>query len=84
DYFEGKDGLLRTEAEVSDFMETYNKVSGPELVQCVYAGLSLVACIAIAVFTGIRHGFSMGVQILSTSLLVAVPASFFVSITRPM
>ncbi len=84
DYFEGKDGLLRTEAEVEDFMDTYNKVSGPELVQCIYAGMSLVACIAIAVFAGLRHGASMGVQVLSTSLLVAVPASFFVSITRPM
>lgn len=84
DYYEGKDGLLRTEAEVEDFMSTYNKMSSPELVQCIYAGLSLVACIAIAVFAGMRHGISMGVQILSTSLLVAVPASFFVSITRPM
>lgn len=84
DYFQGKDGLLRTEAEVKDFMDTYNKVSGPELVQCIYAGMSLVACIAIAVFAGMRHGLSMGVQILSTSLLVAVPASFFISVTRPM
>ena len=79
-----EDGLLRTEAEVQDFMETYDKVSSPELVQSIYAGLSLVACLAIAVFAGLRHGVSMGVQILSTSLLVAVPASFFVSITRPM
>ena len=84
DYYEGKDGLLRTEASVSDFMDNYNKVSTPERVQSIYAGLSLVACLAIAVFTGIRHGVSLAVQILSTSLLVAVPASFFVSITRPM
>ena len=84
DYFEGKDGLLRTEADVEDFMSTYNKMSSPELVQCIYAGLSLVACIGIAMFAGLRHGISMGVQILSTSLLVAVPASFFVSISRPM
>ena len=84
DYFQGADGLLRTEAEVEDFMSTYNRLSGPELVQCIYAGMSLVACIAISVFAGMRHGVSMAVQILSTSLLVAVPASFFVSITRPM
>ncbi len=84
DYYEGRDGLLRKDAEVSDFMDTYNKLSGPELVQSIFAGLSLVACIGIAVFAGLRHGISMGVQILSTSLLVAVPASFFVAITRPM
>jgi len=83
-YYEGKDALLRNEGEVEDFMDTYAKSSGPKLVQSIYAGLSLLACLCIAGFAGIRHGVSMGVQILSTSLLVAVPASFFVSLTRPM
>ena len=83
-YYEGKPGLLRTEAEVEDFMDNYNKVTGPELVQSIYAAISLALCIAIAAFAAVRSGVSMGVQILSTSLLVAVPASFFVSITRPM
>ena len=82
-YYEGKDGLLRTEGDVEDFMDTYKKVSGPQLVQNVYAGLALLACICIAVIAGMYHGISMGVQILSTSLLVAVPASFFISISRP-
>ncbi|MCI7639175.1 MAG: hypothetical protein MSS60_05035 [Clostridiales bacterium] len=83
-YYEGKDGLLRKEGEVSDFMDTYKKMPSPEIVQSVYAVLSLLMCIGIAVFAGMLHGLSMGVQILSTSLLVAVPASFFVSISRPM
>ena len=83
-YYEGMDGLLRKEGEVSDFMDTYNKMSSPEMVQSIYAVLSLLVCIGISVFAGMLHGLSMGVQILSTSLLVAVPASFFVSITRPM
>ena len=83
-YFENKEGLLRKEGKVSDFMETYNKPSTPEITQSVYAALSLIVCMAIAGFTGYLHGFAMAVQIFSTSLLVAVPASFFVSITRPM
>ena len=83
-FFEGQDGLLRKDGQVSDFMDTYDKPSTPEITQSVYAALSLVACIAIAGFTGYRHGLVMAIQILSTSLLVAVPASFFVSITRPM
>ena len=83
-YYEGKDGLLRKEGEVSDFMDTYKKMPSPEIVQSIYAVLSLLVCIGIAVFAGMLHGLSMGVQILSTSLLVAVPASFFVSISRPM
>ena len=83
-YYEGKDGLLRKEGEVSDFMDTYKKMPSPEIVQSIYAVLSLLVCIGISVFAGMLHGLSMGVQILSTSLLVAVPASFFVSISRPM
>lgn len=82
-YYEGRPGLLRTEGQVEDFMDTYDKPSTPEKVQSFYAALSLLACICIAVFAGLQHGASMGVQILSTSLLVAVPASFFVAITRP-
>lgn len=83
-YYEGKDGLLRKEGEVSDFMDNCGKMSSPEVVQSIYAVLSLLVCIGIAVFAGMLHGLSMGIQILSTSLLVAVPASFFVSVTRPM
>lgn len=83
DYFEGKAGILRRDGEVEDFMDNYSKTSGPEIVQSVYCLLSLLVCIAIAVFAGMMHGVSMGIQILSTALLVAVPASFFVSLTRP-
>jgi len=65
-------------------MDSYNKMTGPELAQGLCAGISLIACIAIAVLATLRNGISMGVQILSTSLLVAVPASAFVATTRPM
>ena len=83
-YYEGKPGLLRTEGEVEDFMDTYSRPSAPEKIQGVYAFVSLLACIAIAVFTGMRHGLHLGVQIFAASLLVAVPAGFFISISRPM
>ena len=83
DYYNGKDGLLRREGEVEDFMDHYARRSAPELLQSIYCILSLLVCIAIAVFAGMLHGTSMGIQILSTALLVAVPASFFVTLTRP-
>ena len=83
DYFEDRDGILRSEGEVEDFMETYAAASGPEKVQNVYAVFSLFACAAIAVFAAMRHGTALGVQIFSTSLLVAVPASYFIALTRP-
>ena len=82
-YYDGKAGLLRREGEVEDFMDHYDAPSGPEMVQGIYCLLSLLLCIGIAAFAGILHGGSMAVQVLSTSLLVAVPASFFVALTRP-
>ena len=82
-FYDGKDGLLRKEGQVSDFMDTYEKTSTPEVLQSIYAAIALLACIGIAAFSGMLHGVSMAVQIFSTSLLVAVPATFFISISRP-
>jgi len=83
DYFQGKSGILRRDGEVEDFMDHYSKTSGPEIMQSIYCAIALLGCIGISVFAGMTHGVSMAIQILSTSLLVAVPASFFVSLTRP-
>ena len=84
DYYEGRPGILRGEGEPEDFMETYSAVTGPEKAQSTYALVSLLACAAITVVAGVLHGVSLAVQILATSLLVAVPASFFIALTRPM
>ena len=83
DYHDGKSAFLRGEGQVEDFMDHFSAPSGPEKVQRVYALLSLLLSAAIGVLAGLRHGVSMGIQIFSTSLLVAVPAGFFVAITRP-
>ncbi len=84
DYYQGRPGILRGEGEVEDFMDNYAVPSGPEKVQSAFAFISLLLCIGISVLAGLRHGVSLAVQILSTSLLVAVPASFFVALSRPM
>lgn len=83
DYYEGKPAFVRGEGQVEDFTDYYDKTPGPEKVQNVFALLCLLLSIGIAVLAGLRHGISMGVQIFSTSLLVAVPASFFVALSRP-
>lgn len=83
DFYEGRSGILRRDGEVEDFMDQYNRPSGPEKVQGIYCLLSVLLCTGIAVFAGMTHDLSLGVQIFSTSLLVAIPASFFVSLTRP-
>ena len=84
DYLDGKTAYLRGEGQVADFMEHYNEIPRPERIQNIYAVIALLASIGIAVLAYLFHGASMAVQIFSTTLLVAVPASFFISVTRPM
>ena len=84
DCYEGKPAILRFEGHVEDFMDNYEVPSGPQKLQNAYAFISLFACVGIAVFAGLLHGISLGVQVFSTTLLVAIPASFFVALTRPM
>lgn len=83
-YYDGKPGILRGLGEVEDFMDTYSKPSIPETIQNTFAFFSMLLCFGIAVFAGLNHGVSLALQVLSTSLLVAVPASAFVAVTRPM
>ena len=83
DCFEGRPGFLRGEGQVEDFMDTYAAPSGPEKLQGTYALISLFICIGIAVVAGIFHGISLAFQVFATATLVAVPASFFVALSRP-
>lgn len=85
DFYEGRPGLHRGEGEVEDFMENYNSVSGLERVRNWYAVISLLICMGIAALTGVLHNsVSMAVQVLAASLLLAIPASFLVTMSRPM
>ena len=83
EYFGSRAGILRTEGRVEDFMEHYAKRTGPEKTLNIYAVISFLLCIGIAVLAGVRHNMSLAVQVFSTSMLVAVPASAFVSQSRP-
>ena len=83
DYYDGKPGFLRKDAALEDFWDNYQVSSGPQKLQSFYAFLSFLLCIGISVLAGMLHGVGMAVQIFSTSLLVAVPASFFVALSRP-
>ncbi len=83
DYYEGLPGILRGEGQVEDFMDNYNAPSGEEKVFSVYAlvalGISFVAGI-VAVAMGSLY---MGIQVLCTSLLVAAPATMYITLSRP-
>ena len=83
-YLDGKNAYLRGEGQVADFMDHFDEIPRPERIQHIFAVVALLVSTAVAAMAGLRHGISMAVLVFSTTLLVAVPASFFISVTRPM
>ncbi len=83
EYFDGRPAFLRTDGKVADFMENYQQTPGPEKKQNFCAFFALLLSIGAAVVAGLSHGLSMALLVLSTTLLVSFPASFFVAISRP-
>lgn len=64
-------------------MDSFGKATGAERVQSVYAFAALLLSLGAAVLAAVLHSASLGVQVFSTTLLAAVPASFFIALTRP-
>jgi hypothetical protein len=85
DFYEGCDGLVRSEGQVEDFMEHYSAPSKPENVMSVYALVALAVSITSGVLGGILHeNVSFGVQVAAVSLLAALPVTSFITLSRPM
>ncbi len=83
DFYEGRPGFLRGEGQVEDFMDTYAAVSGPEKVLNVYALVTLLASAAIGIVAGVLHDHVLGVRAFAAALLAAMPATIFVTLSRP-
>lgn len=83
DYYEGRPGFLRGEGQVEHFMDTYHVSSGVEKTLSVYALVALFVSLAAGVTAGVLHGLHMGIQVLCASLLVAVPATAYITLSRP-
>ena len=84
DYYEGRTGFLRGEGEVEDFMDYYDEPSGVEKTMSVYALVALLISFAIGLTAGVLHSAQLGVQVFSAALLVSVPASSYICVSRPM
>lgn len=85
DYYNGKKGLLRGEGQVEDFMEHYYKPSRPEKALNWFAFVALLASIGIGVTAGLQNNDPyLGIQVCAVCLLVAVPATSFITFSRPM
>ena len=83
DFYEGRDGIVRDVGDVDSFMDHYGKISAPQRRQNYYAMFSFFISLGVSIAAGLLHGLPMALLMFSTTLLVAVPASFFVSLTRP-
>ena len=84
DYYEGQKGFLRGEGQVEDFMEQYDKPAKLEKVIRIYAIVAASVSVVLGVVAGVLHGVSAGIQVAAVTTLAAVPASLFVSLSRPM
>lgn len=84
DVYDGKPGYLRAEGQVEDFMDRYRVVSGPERVLDGYALAALLVSLGIGVTAGLLHTPISGIRFFSAALLVAVPATSYITVTRPM
>ena len=91
DYLDGKKGIVRVEGQVEDFMDHYATVGKPEkrlnlyslIAMCIAMVIGVVACVLEAQAEGFAQGISAAVQVTAVSLLAAVPASAFISQSRP-
>lgn len=83
DYMENKKGLLRRQGEVEDFMDRYDEISKPEKTLNRYSLIATIIAFAIGIFAFCMGGVSAGVQVAAVSLLAAVPATAFITHTRP-
>ena len=92
DYLDEKRGFLRKEGQVEDFMDRYADPVRPEETLQKYSFVAMFIAFAIGVFAGVMNGLSLGVmggisagvQVAAVSLLASVPATAFISHTRPI
>ena len=84
DYHDGKKGLLRGEGQVPDFMDTYRQPPRLEKTLSVYAIVALCMSVAVGVVGGLLHGVETGIQVAAVTAVAAMPASMFVTLSRPM
>lgn len=80
---DGNHVIVRSEGQVEDFMDHYSIPTKPEKIRSVYALCALGAAIAVGAAAGIINGISASLQAASVALLAAIPASFFISLSRP-
>ena len=83
DTLEGVKVMVRDKGQVEDFMDTYRAPSLPERIRSFYALGALAASLGVGITGWALRGFVAGVQVAAVTLLAAVPAGFFICMSRP-
>lgn len=81
--YNGTPGILRGEGQVEDFMDHYRTPASPEHTLNTYALIALFLSLGIALTAGVLSGIVTGIRFFSASLLVAVPATAYIAVSRP-
>ena len=84
DYYQGTPGFLRGEGQFEDFWDSYRELSGPEKTLNTYSVVALFVSVAIGVLAAMRMDLISGLQFFGAALLVAMPATAYITVSRPM
>ena len=83
DYSDGQNGYLRGEGQVEDFMDTYDRPTGPDRALGIYSLVAFLLCAATGVMAGYFHGVHFGIRTGAVALLAAMPATVYITVSRP-
>ena len=82
-YYKDRAGYCSEQGEIEDFMDNYSKLSTPEKVLNWYCFSVLLVAIALAVTAGLLHNVDTAVQVGAAALIMGLPATAAISLTRP-
>lgn len=83
DFWQERAGYTSVEGEPESFLDHYAKPSTPERVLSVYAVLSLLVAVGLAVAAYLLMDLNAAIQVFMAAQLIALPFSTFVSMSRP-
>ncbi len=83
DHFAGKPGFATVPGDPDVFMERFERPSTAELVLQIYGLCSLVLSVCLGAYLGLTRDWDTGVQVAAAMLLLAMPATAFISHSRP-
>lgn len=81
--YEEQDCFLRGPGDVEDFMDHYREPAPAGKVLSRYALAAACAAAVLGVVLGAFRGYALGIHGAAAALLAALPATVFVTLTRP-